>query len=91
MSVAAAAARIRKRALTYPETYEESPWGDRVVKVKGKIFLFCGAHHGELHLSVKPPESGRAVLREAWARPTPYGLGKSGWVSATFPKGARVP
>ena len=22
-----------------------------------------------------------------WARPTPYGLGKSGWVSADFPAG----
>jgi predicted DNA-binding protein (MmcQ/YjbR family) len=91
VSAAAIAARLRKRALSYPETYEESPWGDRVVKVKGKIFLFCGAHDGELHLSVKLPESGRAVLREAWARPTPYGLGKSGWVSARFGKGARVP
>jgi len=85
------AEELRKRALTYPETYEESPWGDRVVKVKGKIFFFCDAHDGSLSLSVKLPQSGREVLKNAWARPTPYGLGKSGWVSASFPggKGAR--
>jgi predicted DNA-binding protein (MmcQ/YjbR family) len=80
------AAKLRKLALTYPETYEEAPWGDRVVKVKGKIFLFCGARDGKLQLSVKLPSSGREVLREKWATPTPYGLGKSGWVSAEIDK-----
>ncbi len=85
------AARLRKLALGYPETYEESPWGDRVVKVKGKIFLFCGAHDGRLQLSLKLPSSGREVLRESWAKPTPYGLGKSGWVSLDFPPGKAAP
>src|SRR5262249_1850798 len=85
------AGKLRKLALTYPETYEESPWGDRVVKVKGKIFLFCGVHDGQLALSVKLPTSARQVLKEPWARPTPYGLGKSGWVSAQFKKSDRIP
>src|SRR5438132_6380227 len=85
------AEKLRKLALTYPETYEESPWGDRVVKVKGKIFLFCGVHEGGLGISVKLPKSAREVLREPWAEPTAYGLGKSGWVSAHFKKGAPVP
>jgi predicted DNA-binding protein (MmcQ/YjbR family) len=88
MDLTRTAEKLRARALEYPETYEESPWGDRVVKVRGKIFLFCGVHEGELHISVKLPQSGRTVLREKWARPTPYGLGKSGWVSATFGRGA---
>jgi len=90
MDPAKIAERLRKRALAYPDTYEESPWGDRVVKVRGKIFLFCGVHEGQLSLSVKLPRSGREVLREPWARPTPYGLGKSGWVSAQLPKGKPV-
>jgi predicted DNA-binding protein (MmcQ/YjbR family)/CheY-like chemotaxis protein len=85
------AEKLRKIALGYPETYEESPWGDRVVKVKGKIFLFCGSHDGQLYLSVKLPSSGREVLKEPWAKPTPYGLGKSGWVSAQFKKTDKVP
>src|SRR3954470_1154418 len=87
MDLSKLAEKMRKVALTYPETYEESPWGDRVVKVKGKIFFFCGVHEGALSLSVKLPESGRKVLKNSWARPTPYGLGKSGWVSASFPAG----
>jgi predicted DNA-binding protein (MmcQ/YjbR family) len=90
MDPAKIAERLRKRALAYPDTYEESPWGDRVVKVRGKIFLFCGVHEGQVALSVKLPRTGREVLREPWARPTPYGLGKSGWVSAQLPKGKAV-
>jgi predicted DNA-binding protein (MmcQ/YjbR family) len=91
MSPARIAEKLRKLALTYPETYEESPWGDRVVKVRGKIFFFCGAHEGNLSLSVKLPTSARKVLEHPWARPTPYGLGKSGWVSATWPGGKGAP
>ena len=52
---------LRKHALTYPEATEEFPWGDRTIKVRGKIF--------ELALTRKR------------TRPTPYGLGKAGWVS----------
>jgi predicted DNA-binding protein (MmcQ/YjbR family)/CheY-like chemotaxis protein len=91
MDPARIAAKLRQLALRYPETYEEAPWGDRVVKVRGKIFFFCGARDGELSLSVKLPQSSRAVLTEEWARPTPYGLGKSGWVTATFARAAEVP
>jgi predicted DNA-binding protein (MmcQ/YjbR family) len=91
MSPTQLAERLRKQALTYPETYEESPWGDRVVKVRGKIFCFAGAHDGDLHISLKLPQSGRAVLKNSWARPTPYGLGKSGWVSMTFKGGRGAP
>lgn len=84
MDLVKTAERLRKVALRYPETYEEAPWGDRVVKVRGKIFLFCGVHEGALHLSVKLPQTGCEVLKEPWAKPTAYGLGKSGWVSARF-------
>ena len=30
-------------ALSYPGAHEEFPWGERVVKVKGKVFVFLGA------------------------------------------------
>jgi predicted DNA-binding protein (MmcQ/YjbR family) len=82
---------LRRAALAYPETYEEAPWGDRVVKVRGKIFLFCGGDAKGLHLSVKLPASHRRVLANRYAKPTPYGLGKSGWVSCAFAQGATVP
>ena len=38
----------------------------------------------ELGLSVKLPESGPMALLLPFAKPTGYGLGKSGWVSARF-------
>ena len=50
-------ARMRKAALAYPESYEESPWGERVAKVKGKIFLFAGVHQGRLSVTTKIPGS----------------------------------
>lgn len=90
-SIPKLAENIRKLALTYPESYEESPWGDRVVKVKGKIFLFCGVWDKKLGISVKLPRSARQVLREPWAKPTPYGLGKSGWVSMSWERDGDVP
>ena len=33
---------LRDFALRYPETHEDFPWGERVIKVKGKVFLFLG-------------------------------------------------
>jgi predicted DNA-binding protein (MmcQ/YjbR family) len=91
MDLAKAAERLRKAALKYPETYEESPWGDRVVKVKGKIFLFCGVHQGMMYVSLKLPQSRHDALKEKWAAPTAYGLGKSGWVSCKFGPNDKVP
>src|SRR5438045_966921 len=35
----AALAALRKHALAYPEAKEEFPWGDRTMKVRGKIFV----------------------------------------------------
>ncbi len=75
--------KLREFALGLPETHEDLPWGERVVKVNKKVFVFLGRdidpHFG---LSVKLPTSGKAALRMPFASPTGYGLGKSGWVSA---------
>jgi predicted DNA-binding protein (MmcQ/YjbR family) len=61
------------------------------MKVKGKAFIFMGHEHGGLGLSVKLPQSNAAALMMPFATPTGYGLGKSGWVSAEFPKGKQPP
>jgi predicted DNA-binding protein (MmcQ/YjbR family) len=87
----AAATRVRQLALGYPQTYEEAPWGDRVVKVRGKIFLAAGVHDGTLHVSVKLPRSGRRMLERPDAEPTHYGMGKHGWVTFHFGDAGRVP
>jgi predicted DNA-binding protein (MmcQ/YjbR family) len=91
MDLATLATRLRALALDYPETYEEQPWGERVVKVKGKIFFFCGVHEKKLHATLKLPKSGRAVLQRAYAEPTHYGMGKHGWVTLRFATAKEVP
>jgi len=83
---------LRSYALTFPESTEEFPWGERVIKVKGKVFLFLGQPAGGgLGFSVKLPVSSATALELPFAEPTGYGLGKHGWVSATFPSSDDVP
>jgi predicted DNA-binding protein (MmcQ/YjbR family) len=78
-------ALLRSHALAYPEAHEDFPWGERVVKVRGKVFLFLGRpEDGGLALSVKLPGSASFALGLPFASPTGYGLGKSGWVTARF-------
>lgn len=93
MKIAAAKAGLKKAALSYPGAWEDHPWGESVYKVGKKIFLFLGTDHdGDFGLSVKLPHSFDAALSMfSWASPTGYGLGKSGWVSAKFVRGADVP
>ena len=56
-----------------------------MVKVGKKVFVFMGMADGDgLGLSVKLPASGPMALLLPFAKPTGYGLGKSGWVSAHF-------
>ncbi len=86
-----AEALLRKFALTYPSAWEDHPWGETVVKVKKKVFLFLGRADGGLSLSVKLPESATIALSLPFAEPTGYGLGKSGWVTARFAAGAKPP
>jgi predicted DNA-binding protein (MmcQ/YjbR family) len=79
-----AEAALRSHALAYPEAHEDFPWGERVVKVRGKVFLFLGRPENGLSLSVKLPGSATLALGLPFASPTGYGLGKSGWVTARF-------
>jgi len=82
---------LRRFALRYPEAKEDFPWGDRTVKVRGKIFAFLGQGDGTLNLTVKLPQSSDAALGLPFTSPTRYRLGRSGWVSARFPEGREVP
>src|SRR6267142_2971291 len=75
---------LRAFALSFPETYEEFPWGERALKVKGKVFVFMHGGPDGLSLSTKLPASHAAALSLPFAEPTHYGLGKSGWVTASF-------
>ena len=85
------AALLRKFALSFPEAYEDFPWGERVAKVKGKVFVFLGHDESDVGLSVKLPQSGMLALGLPFASPTGYGLGKAGWVTARFGAREKVP
>ena len=91
MSLEKIAEKLRAIALEYPETYEEQPWGHRVVKCAGKMFFTCDTHDGALRATVKLPKSGKKVLERPYAEPTHYGMGKYGWVTVTFKSLKEVP
>jgi predicted DNA-binding protein (MmcQ/YjbR family) len=85
---------LARFALALPGATEHFPWGERVAKVNGKVFVFLGGdpvRGGSMGLSVKLPDSGPDALDLPFAKPTGYGLGKAGWVSATFEAGDRPP
>ena len=72
--------KVLSFALSLPEAVEEHPWGEDVVKVHGKIFVFIGSA-GSRRISVKLAESHAHALATDGAEPTGYGLGKAGWVT----------
>ncbi|MDP2311149.1 MAG: MmcQ/YjbR family DNA-binding protein [Pseudomonadota bacterium] len=81
------AAALLAFAMSLPGATEDFPWGERVVKVNKKVFVFLGHTQdtsGGFGLSVKLPTTGEQALALPFAKPTGYGLGKSGWVSAKF-------
>jgi predicted DNA-binding protein (MmcQ/YjbR family) len=84
---------VRDLALAYPETHESFPWDHhRAVKVRGKVFVIMSADEPELRLTVKLPWSAEGVLQLLPnCEPTGYGLGRSGWVTATYGARKRPP
>ena len=83
--------RLRKLALSYPEAHEDMPWGHHAIKVKGKSFVFLAADEDTFSLSAKLPSSASVAVKLPFASPTEYGLGRSGWVTARFPRRAKIP
>jgi len=82
---------LRAHAFTFPGTHEDHPWGEIALKVRGKVFVFLGADGDTVSFSVKLPQSADMALSLPFTQPTPYGLGKSGWVSASVGPGTRAP
>ncbi len=82
---------LRDHGLTFPEATEDFPWGQRALKVRGKVFVFLGASEAGFSFTVKLPTSKGEALEIPGAAPTGYGLGKSGWVSMRFPPEVEPP
>lgn len=76
---------LRKCALRYPGVREDHPWGESAFKVNDKVFVFTNVTKAALHLTVKLPRSREFALEmHAFTKPTGYGLGKAGWITAEF-------
>jgi predicted DNA-binding protein (MmcQ/YjbR family) len=75
--------RVREFALSLPAASEDFPWGERVVKVRGKVFVFLGHDDlvGPALMSVKLDESHAHAMSIEGSKPTGYGLGRAGWVN----------
>jgi predicted DNA-binding protein (MmcQ/YjbR family) len=73
---------LEQFALSLPEAWADTPWGDRVVKVAKKIFVFLSSPGAERPgLTVKLPDSHDHGLSFEGSVLPGYGLGKHGWVT----------
>jgi predicted DNA-binding protein (MmcQ/YjbR family) len=78
--------QIRLFGLSFPGAHTKSPWpGHLDLAVKDKTFAYLSLEGEPLGISVKLPRSNVAALKLPNVKPSAYGLGRSCWVSATFP------
>lgn len=81
---------LRATALGYPEAAEEFPWGERVVKVRGKIFVFLN-QGDRVVVTLKLRASHGEAMSMPFVRATGYNLGRAGWITAHFAQGEALP
>jgi len=77
-------AHLSDVASALPGSHLDFPWGERVVKVGPKIFVFLGSDDpaaGSAGVGLKLRDSHDEAMATPGARPSGYGLGKAGWVS----------
>src|ERR1700742_3176379 len=81
----AAVLALREFGLTFPGAHTKSPWpGHMDLAVRDKTFAYLSVPGEPFLLSCKLPHSSITALTLPFAQPTAWGLGKSGWVSASF-------
>jgi predicted DNA-binding protein (MmcQ/YjbR family) len=83
---------LKTWGLALPGTHLKSPWPEHEdLAVKGKTVAFMSVAGVALSISCKLPVSREDVLKQPFAKPTGYGLGKSGWVTMNFDADATPP
>lgn len=85
---------ICAHGLAFPGAHEDFPWGERVLKVDGKVFVFMGMQEHldeKLGLTMKLKDHFVEIVVEPEAKPCGYGLGRHGWISFTYPTGGVPP
>ena len=83
MSGSRLAERIRVLALSFPETYEDEPWGHPVFKVgQNRMFAAMSVAGDLVRLTVKlTPEEREIAELLPYVRKASY-VGRYGWVTA---------
>ena len=82
---------LRAFGLTYPGAHGKAPWpGHDDLAVNDKTFAYLAADGEPFSISCKLKYTGEAALQLPFAKPTGYGLGKSGWVTF-MPSEAEMP
>jgi predicted DNA-binding protein (MmcQ/YjbR family) len=83
---------LRAFGLAFPGAHTKSPWpGHLDLAVNDKTFAYLSIEGEPFSISCKLPESSEVALMLPFCTPTAYGLGKSGWVSASPPASKGVP
>ena len=83
--MAGAAERIRALALSFPETYEDRPWGDfPVFKVAdNKVFAWMREEESEVRLTLKLTKDEREIAHLLPFVTVARYVGRYGWITAT--------
>ena len=69
----------------FPGAHTKSPWpGHLDLAVNDKTFAYLSVEGEPFSISCKLPRTSQMALMLPFCEPTPYGLGKAGWVSASF-------
>jgi predicted DNA-binding protein (MmcQ/YjbR family) len=76
--------RVRALALSWPETYEDEPWGHPVFKVAdNRMFATMSEGDGVVRMSLKlTPEEREIALEFPFVAKAAY-VGRYGWVTVT--------
>jgi predicted DNA-binding protein (MmcQ/YjbR family) len=83
---------LREHGLAYPGAHTKSPWpGHLDLAVNDKTFAYLSLEGEPFSISCKLPNTSHVALLLLFCKPAAYGLGKSGWVSATFPPNRKLP
>ena len=92
MIASRAKAALRRYALTFPDSWEDHPWGEDVAKVGKKVFVFFGRPPDvALMVGVKLPTSLLYARSRRFTVPFGYGMDRHGWVAAHFKASDDVP
>ncbi len=83
---------LRAFGLAYPGAHIKSPWpGHLDLAVKDKTFAYLPPQGEPFSIGCKLPQSCSVALMLPFTKPTEYGLGKSGWVTANPPPDRAIP